>query len=247
MSGPLLHITRNHPVEYVYFNYPSGGIKAAEGRYEMDYYFHSLGEATKWIKKHLDDNHPGEEIKLASNFDLLPYFSDSKNIVTHYTNYYTRGKVDWDYGIFVSNYLYPQQLQNHDWPPKNTIHTINVSGIAVCAIIKRTTKEDLKGYNSYIKEDYLQSIAHFEKAIKEDPDNELALLYRAWAYRQIAEYELSDSLAGLLLDKISNYDLVIILTNHSAYDYTKICNDASMILDTRNACKNIESDKIIRL
>ncbi len=49
------------------------------------------------------------------------------------------------------------------------------------------------------------------------------------------------------LDKISNYDLVIILTNHSAYDYTKICNDASMILDTRNACKNIESDKIIRL
>ncbi len=49
------------------------------------------------------------------------------------------------------------------------------------------------------------------------------------------------------LDNIKNYDLVIILTNHSSYDYQKICKNANLILDTRNACKEINSEKVIKL
>ena len=49
------------------------------------------------------------------------------------------------------------------------------------------------------------------------------------------------------LDNIENYDALIIATNHTIYDYKDIVNRAKLILDTRFACKNIKSDKIVRL
>lgn len=49
------------------------------------------------------------------------------------------------------------------------------------------------------------------------------------------------------LDKIKEYDLVIVLTAHSVYDYKNICDAANLVLDTRNACKDIVSEKVIRL
>ena len=49
------------------------------------------------------------------------------------------------------------------------------------------------------------------------------------------------------LDNIKKYDAVIIATDHTIYNYEDIVNRAKLILDTRYACKNIESDKIVRL
>jgi UDP-N-acetyl-D-glucosamine dehydrogenase len=46
---------------------------------------------------------------------------------------------------------------------------------------------------------------------------------------------------------ISSADCVVIITNHSAFDYRQIVEDAQLIVDTRNACKGIQSPKIIRL
>ena len=51
LAGPGLHILRNHPLEYIYFNTVSGGINKATGKYETDYYFHSLGPAFSWLQK----------------------------------------------------------------------------------------------------------------------------------------------------------------------------------------------------
>jgi UDP-N-acetyl-D-glucosamine dehydrogenase len=42
-------------------------------------------------------------------------------------------------------------------------------------------------------------------------------------------------------------DCVVIITNHSAFDYAQILADASLIVDTRNALKGFVSDKIVRL
>ena len=42
-------------------------------------------------------------------------------------------------------------------------------------------------------------------------------------------------------------DCVLIVTNHSAFDYTAILEKASLIVDTRNALKGIVSEKIVRL
>ena len=49
------------------------------------------------------------------------------------------------------------------------------------------------------------------------------------------------------LDNIEKYDLVIILTAHSAYDYDDIVKRAKLILDTRFACKKINAENLIRL
>ena len=42
-------------------------------------------------------------------------------------------------------------------------------------------------------------------------------------------------------------DCVVIITNHSALDYTAVVEKARLIVDTRNALKGIQSDKIHRL
>jgi len=48
------------------------------------------------------------------------------------------------------------------------------------------------------------------------------------------------------LDQLNSYDLAIILTDHSVYDYENIVKNAKQVVDTRNACGNIKSDKIIK-
>ena len=42
-------------------------------------------------------------------------------------------------------------------------------------------------------------------------------------------------------------DCVVIVTDHSAFDYKALVAQASLIVDTRNALKGIQSDKIVRL
>ena len=48
------------------------------------------------------------------------------------------------------------------------------------------------------------------------------------------------------LDKLNGFDMTVILTDHSEYDYKKIVADSKIIMDTRNACHNINSEKIIK-
>ena len=49
------------------------------------------------------------------------------------------------------------------------------------------------------------------------------------------------------LAEIGKYDLVMILTNHTDYDYKMVCENAKMVLDTRNACKGIDSKNLVRM
>ena len=48
------------------------------------------------------------------------------------------------------------------------------------------------------------------------------------------------------LDGLPDFDLAVILTDHSQYDYEKIVADSKIVVDTRNACRKINSDKIIK-
>jgi len=48
------------------------------------------------------------------------------------------------------------------------------------------------------------------------------------------------------LDNISSYDCVLIVTDHTGYDFAKIVSQSQLVVDTRNATKNLDSDKIIR-
>jgi UDP-N-acetyl-D-glucosamine dehydrogenase len=48
------------------------------------------------------------------------------------------------------------------------------------------------------------------------------------------------------LENLQQYDAVIIVTDHSSYDYAAIVNEAKLVVDTRNATKGIQSSKVVR-
>jgi len=48
------------------------------------------------------------------------------------------------------------------------------------------------------------------------------------------------------LDDLGQYDAVMIVTDHTAYDYKEIVTQSKLVIDTRNATKGIVSPKIVR-
>jgi UDP-N-acetyl-D-glucosamine dehydrogenase len=48
------------------------------------------------------------------------------------------------------------------------------------------------------------------------------------------------------VEDLSQYDCVLIVTDHSDYDYPKIVRESKLVVDTRNATKGIKSEKIVR-
>ena len=46
------------------------------------------------------------------------------------------------------------------------------------------------------------------------------------------------------LDRIGEFDCVVIVTDHSDYDYEKIVKQAKLVVDSRNATKGIKSPKV---
>ena len=48
------------------------------------------------------------------------------------------------------------------------------------------------------------------------------------------------------VDDVAKYDCVLIVTDHSDYDYAWIAQHASLVVDTRNAMRGIQGDNIVR-
>lgn len=48
------------------------------------------------------------------------------------------------------------------------------------------------------------------------------------------------------LDNIGQFDCVVIVTDHSSYDYARIVSESQLVVDTRNATKGLHSPKIVR-
>jgi UDP-N-acetyl-D-glucosamine dehydrogenase len=48
-------------------------------------------------------------------------------------------------------------------------------------------------------------------------------------------------------EAVATADCAVLITNHAAFDYAAIANQAQLLIDTRNACKGLRSEKIVRL
>lgn len=57
-------------------------------------------------------------------------------------------------------------------------------------------------------------------------------------------YDLNMTCAPM--DSLGQFDAVVIVTDHSSYDYRAIVEQSQLVIDTRNATKGIESEKIVR-
>ena len=56
-------------------------------------------------------------------------------------------------------------------------------------------------------------------------------------------YELQMKCASL--ENLGDYDCVLIVTDHSSYDYERIVAESDLVVDSRNATRGIKSDKIV--
>ena len=58
------------------------------------------------------------------------------------------------------------------------------------------------------------------------------------------KYDLQMKCASL--DNLGQYDCVLIVTDHSDYDFRRIVRESKLVVDTRNATKGIQSPNIVR-
>ncbi len=185
-THPLRFMIKNHPYEYLYFNEFSDGLKGAYGKYETDYYYHSIREASEWLQSYLKENNKygPEKIEVALNFPAGDWFfrHNKDDISTKYLKYYSRGNQKWDYAIVANSYIHPYQLQENIWPPENTIHTVEADGVPICAILERKTLNDYNGYISLQNSQLHESKKLLLNALTIDPGNEAVLVNLSAAY-----------------------------------------------------------------
>jgi tetratricopeptide (TPR) repeat protein len=212
MLLPLKHIIANHPHEYIYYNDLTGGVKKAYGRYEMDYFYHTLRAGSEWLIENKINKTvvpEGKKIIVATNLSIntLYYFRHLKDKVqVIYIRYYERGDKDWDYAILANSYINPYQLKKRIWPPANTIKTIDVDGMPVCAILERKDKNDLMGYKLLSAGNAQEAIKYFNAAIAHDKKYEMEYFNLAQAYLNLGDNDNAIRAASECLKLYPNYD-----------------------------------------
>lgn len=194
---PIVHLIKNYPYSYIYFNELSGGINKVSDKYETDYFQHSLKHATQWFvenelpKLPVDSN----KIKLVTNdnFNTAYYLRGvSDKVESNYTRYYDKSKKNWDYAIFYCAYITPSQITNKLWPPKGTIHTENVDGFPIAAVVKRISHEDIKGFTAMKENKIDEAKHHFKNLLEVYPENEEVL--EGYARALLIENKLDSTL-----------------------------------------------------
>lgn len=184
---PAVFIVRNFPVVYVYFNEFVGGVDGTYGDYNLDYYACSAKPAADWIAKNIPYDstkiivsNNGGELNECFKMDKSPWLS-------HYIRYRERNEKDWDYAVFLPQFVDPEMMKKGYFAPKGTIHKIMVDNSVVACIVKRESKEDMLGIEALKRNDAQGALTHLEAAVNADPNNEIALAYLGLVYAAIGK------------------------------------------------------------
>ncbi len=188
---PLIFIIKNHPVEYVYFNPAAGGVKGAFGKYETDYYMLSTRPAAEWLieSKNLETAKDTIIIGTDCIFPAKVALNISPFVIAKYMRYDQRFEKDWDYGLFFSRFVDPTEMKNKLWPPSNTVHTIDVSGVPVMAILERKSKADIAGIEAFNRKDYQTAAKYFLEAVKANNEEWMYHYYLVNCYQALGKQD----------------------------------------------------------
>lgn len=181
---PAIHIVKNHPYEYVYFNEFEGGAKNAFGNYELDYYYHSVREATEWVVANAEPS--DEKIQVGSwHVNSTKYFlrNDTAHFKPRFVRWYRRGEFEWDYAVFAVTGIAPEQLRNPKvFPPKNCVHKVEVDGVPIAVVLKRENTYDLDATRLKKAGQLDSAKTLYFKSLESDPLDETALINLAEIY-----------------------------------------------------------------
>lgn len=181
---PFVHIVKNHPYEYIYFNEFEGGAKKAFGNYELDYYYHSVREATEWVVANAE---PSDDIIQVGSWHVnsTKYFlrNDTTHFRARFVRWYRRGEFEWDYAVFAVTGIAPEQLRNPNvFPPENCVHTVDVDGVPIAVVLKRDNTYDLDATRLKKAGQLDSAKALYFKSLENDPVDETALINLAEIY-----------------------------------------------------------------
>ncbi|TXH56692.1 MAG: phospholipid carrier-dependent glycosyltransferase [Bacteroidia bacterium] len=182
MLSPALFIAKNFPVVYVYFNELAGGVDGTYGDYQMDYYACSAKPAADWMTKNIPSN---ETEKIVSNnpWELNMCWESGKSTrKSEYIRFRERNEQNWDYAVFLPQFVDPKMMKRHFFPPKGTIHEVKVDNSVIACVVKRENKSDFYGIEAVKKNDFVNGIKFLEDAVKFDGYNEIAWTYLGIAY-----------------------------------------------------------------
>lgn len=181
---PAIHIVKNHPYEYVYFNEFEGGAKNAFGNYELDYYYHSVREATEWVVANAEPS--DEKIQVGSwHVNSTKYFlrNDTAQFRARFVRWYRRGEYEWDYAVFAVTGIAPEQLRNPKvFPPKNCVHTVDVDGVPIALVLKRDNTYDLDATRLKKAGQLDTAKTLYLKSLENNPLDETAIINLAEIY-----------------------------------------------------------------
>lgn len=118
---------RLFPYEYIYFNELTGGLKGAQGKYELDYWGASLREATEWLR----DNECGDakrtyKVRFACDqWQQGPFCSPNMVGYTEFT------EKEADYWMILN------EMNNEKIPASGeVIHAVEREGVPLAFVVK---------------------------------------------------------------------------------------------------------------
>ena len=199
---PAMHTVRNHPYEYVYFNEIEGGVKNAFGHYELDYYYHSMREATEWVLANAEPKEDGSKTLVGSwHVESTRYFmrNDTAQFATRFVRWGQRYEYEWDYLVFPITGISGQYLLSPAFPPVDCVHTVNVDGKPIALILKRQTMDDYNASQLLRNGNVDSAVFLFKRVLEINPNNETALLNMANISLQRGQYDETEAYCKKLL------------------------------------------------
>ena len=213
---PVRFMIRNHPYHYLYYNQLTGGLEGAYSEYETDYYYISQTEASHWLIDYLNERKLTAKLKVKATYSVQWLFRNHPEIETSWFRYEERSQSDWDYAIVVNRYIHPYQLANKIWPPENSIHTIYVENVPVCAVLERKTKDDYKGHNALTEGKIAEAIKYFESALWADDKDELIFYNFATALYKDGQFQKADSVLKKGLEVNPDFEPILMYLGNIA-------------------------------
>ncbi|MBS1629159.1 MAG: tetratricopeptide repeat protein [Bacteroidetes bacterium] len=195
---------RSHPNQYVYFNEFVGGIKGAEGNYELDYYYNSSQQQVDWLRKNAPHIPGKKEIVLANMGGFGPdcLHGDTAYIAPSYLSYYKRATQPWDYYLMFPRLIPEGLVKNKNWLPAHPIHVVSVDGVPLSALIKRSDTFDLAAMHAMSAGNFAGAAQYWALHLKTDSNDPIATLNYAAALAQSGQIKEAISVA----QKASNID-----------------------------------------
>ncbi len=198
-------IIRNISYPYVYFNTLSGGVSAALGNYELDYWGLSIKPALLWLEKegHISpDMDKTVTIRTTYHYHGNTFakrrYNDKVKIT--YARFRERYNQPWDFGIFPSRYIKGPHLRNGTWPNSRSIHEITANGTPIASIETGKNPNIFEAERLVSKRDFNTAISYYQQEIATYPDNEVASKRIAWTYLAVNDNQAGINYANKTLE-----------------------------------------------